>query len=228
MIISSEGIFHTVQGEGKYSGTPSVFIRLSYCNLRCEWTNADGSKTRCDTPHTSFNPEKYIIEIEEAVSKINSYMCNHVVITGGEPMAQIHELHELAENISVKKKITVETNGTYSPVDLSNRIFFSISPKLSSSGNNGKGINIPILTEFNNRYDCQFKFVVNSLIDLEEINELVKKVGIFPSNVYLMPQGISIEQINEKMPMIFEMCKQTNFNYSDRLHIRAYGNKKGI
>lgn len=228
MIISSEGIFHTIQGEGKFSGTPSVFIRLSYCNLRCEWTNADGSKTKCDTPHTSFNPEKYIVEIDDIISKLNAYKCNHVVITGGEPMMQYDVIYKLAENINVNKKITIETNGTYSPQELSNRIFFSISPKLNSSGNAGKGINIPILREFNSRYECQFKFVVNDLNDLTEICQIVKNAEILQSNVYLMPQGISVEQINNKMPMIFDMCKQTGFNYSDRLHIRAYGNKKGI
>lgn len=228
MIISSEGIFYTVQGEGRYSGHPSVFLRLSYCNLRCAWKNEDGSETKCDTPHTSFYPEKIIADTDEIITKINSYKCSHVVITGGEPMMQENDIVALANKININKKITIETNGTIFCDEVSDRVFFSISPKLSSSGNNGKGVSIEVLKKLYNRFDCQFKFVVNSLSDINEILDITEQVKIKPESVYLMPQGISIEQINSKMPMVFELCKEYGFNYSDRLHIRAYGNKKGI
>ena len=72
-------IFHSVQGEGRYSGEPSVFVRTSGCNLRC-WF--------CDTPYTSWNPEGENRSWDSIVEDVLQYDCTHVVITGGEPMLQ--------------------------------------------------------------------------------------------------------------------------------------------
>lgn len=74
-----------------------------------------------------------------------------------------------------------------------------------------------------------FKFVVNTDLDMEEIiTKYVEPLSIKPDQVWLMPQGISTDQLNEKASWVIEQCKQYGFNYSDRLHIRIYGNKTGV
>src|SRR5438477_2462200 len=78
-------LFHSIQGEGKLTGVPSVFIRASGCNLRCVW---------CDTPYASWNPEGEDVPVDQIVQRVNAYNCKHVVLTGGEPviMPDVSEL----------------------------------------------------------------------------------------------------------------------------------------
>ena len=91
-------IFHSVQGEGYYSGIPHVFIRFGKCNLSCEW---------CDT---EFN--EYIdVEMTEVVDEVLSYDCKRVIFTGGEPALQ--DLYPIGNEL--KKygiSLSIETNGT--------------------------------------------------------------------------------------------------------------------
>ena len=115
-------IFYSIQGEGLFSGIPSVFIRTSGCNLRCLW---------CDSRYTSWEPEGSEYTIEEIVEKTIEFPTRHAVITGGEPLL-MKDLAELAESLHTKGyHITIETAGTLY-TDL-NCDLISISPKLSNS-----------------------------------------------------------------------------------------------
>ena len=115
-------IFESVQGEGRYCGVPSVFVRTSGCNLRC-WF--------CDTPYTSWQPEGENRTWQSILQAVLQYDCEHVVITGGELMLQT-DTGALAEALHDRGKfITVETAGT---VDLPlHADLMSISPKLNNS-----------------------------------------------------------------------------------------------
>lgn len=74
-----------------------------------------------------------------------------------------------------------------------------------------------------------FKFVANTESDINEIIEkYINPLNINNNQVWLMPQGISSEQLNEKSRWVIEKCKQFGWNYSDRIHIRVYGNKAGV
>ncbi len=106
-------IFYSLQGEGFFTGTPSIFIRLSGCNLRCPF---------CDTSHEPFCE----MSEEQIAEKADSFPACHVVITGGEPSLQltgslIEKLHH------VGKFVAVETNGTH-PLP-SNTDWITLSPK---------------------------------------------------------------------------------------------------
>src|ERR1700684_2207140 len=70
-------IFYSIQGEGILAGVPSVFVRLSGCNLRCVW---------CDTPYTSWNPEGRELMLGTLLAEVRRHWATHVVVTGGEPM----------------------------------------------------------------------------------------------------------------------------------------------
>ena len=92
-------IFYSIQGEGYYTGHPAIFIRLSGCNLNCDF---------CDTKHED-NREYSINDILKA---IKDFPCNHIVITGGEPSVA-ENLKDLIYSLKLKNYfIQVETNGT--------------------------------------------------------------------------------------------------------------------
>jgi len=129
----------TIQGEGKLAGTPSLFIRLASCNLRCIWQMSDGSFCKCDTSYASFNPDiKKTYNINEIVAIVKNNIGNmhHVVITGGEPLLQKNGVLALSKALKeeLDVHITIESNGTLFDEDLTKYVdLFSISPKLSNS-----------------------------------------------------------------------------------------------
>lgn len=136
--------FISIQGEGIRTGRPSLFIRVSGCNLRCVFHNGEGkAMSTCDTSYASFHPEKpngrsiqneifNCFDLLEANPGVND-----IVITGGEPLLDQSGLIKLIEGLTAYKDytITVETNGTITPCDklLEQVSLWSVSPKLSSS-----------------------------------------------------------------------------------------------
>lgn len=144
-------IFHSIQGEGKYTGCPSIFIRVTGCNLRCVFKD-----TICDTSYTSFNPEKPIYKdirdvYNEAIRLFAQYPhTRHIVLTGGEPLLYREDIKRLIELLDdydelIEFVYTIETNGTLPPIKTwmskaLNGCYYehsidlhSVSPKLSTS-----------------------------------------------------------------------------------------------
>ncbi len=108
-------IFHTIQGEGPFSGRASAFIRLSGCNLACKF---------CDTEFDYYE----ILSIDEILDRISS-MKGMVVITGGEPFRQT--LGPLCKKLlSHGRMVQVETNGTLYN-EIPDEILIVCSPKNS-------------------------------------------------------------------------------------------------
>ena len=106
-------IFYSLQGEGFFTGTPSLFIRFSGCNLQCNF---------CDTSHQ--NGTK--MTEEEIAAEAARCPATHVVITGGEPSLQLTET--LVEHLhALGKYVAVETNGTH-PLP-TNVDWVTLSPK---------------------------------------------------------------------------------------------------
>src|SRR5215204_1642191 len=96
-------IFHSVQGEGKLTGVPSVFVRASGCNLRCVW---------CDTPYASWTPEGEDIPVEQIVRPVREFGAAYVVVTGGEPMI-MPDIVQLCDALhAAGLHITIETAAT--------------------------------------------------------------------------------------------------------------------
>src|SRR5690606_7664427 len=123
------------QGEGPSTGVPSVFVRLSLCNLHCDW---------CDTRHTwdwaNYDPRTEIIQLKPAqvAGRVLEAGPSNVVLTGGEPLLQAGELAELAAILAQHGcRIEIETNGTLTPPpELAPHVAqWNVSPKLANSGN---------------------------------------------------------------------------------------------
>ena len=114
--------FVSVQGEGLLAGVPSSFVRVSGCNLRCEW---------CDSATSSWSPTGERIAVDELVAWCGEGP-RHVVLTGGEPLV-FREAVELASRLGASgHHVTIETAGTVWQEDLHVDLV-SISPKLAHS-----------------------------------------------------------------------------------------------
>jgi len=223
-------IFHSIQGEGLLAGVPSVFVRTSGCNLRCDW---------CDTPYASWKPEGTEISVSEIANKISEWYCNHIVLTGGEPMIA-PDLSELATVLKKKgKHITIETAGTLPPNGLPCDLA-SISPKLSNSTPSPERdpawakkhevtrLQPVVISEWISKYAFQLKFVVSSELDLAEIKHLLSLLPPVPLHqILLMPEGIDSETLAEKAGWLVEVCKREGFRFCPRLHIELFGHTRG-
>ena len=223
-------LFHSVQGEGKLLGVPSVFVRASGCNLRCVW---------CDTPYTSWTPEGENVAVEEVVRRVMEFPARHVVVTGGEPMI-MPDIISLCDALkAVDLHITIETAATvYQSVKLD---LASLSPKLSNStphdrdggkfaaSHEKQRLNIPVIQKFiDTAPDFQLKFVVSSESDLAEIDAILRELKNWsPSDVQLMPEGIDVSTLNSRAGWIAEVCKRTGFRFCPRLHVMLYGHTRG-
>jgi len=288
-------LFTSIQGEGLYAGVPSVFVRVTGCNLRCIFKNSI-----CDTPYSSFNPEKPKFTAEDVAKEfIDHPKVNHLVITGGEPTLYdldgfLEELYHILDKemgcaYAYNIKVTVETNGTneISKRLLNDLCLISVSPKLSTSclsdrvikeledsnGNVGiqindgideKGnckkkdvwasaeqlrnhnknrINIDVLTDFAEAFaDVQYKFVYSGPESEKEILEIRENIvnELFHRNpqqlndirefvndcIWLMPEGIDSEKLSETAKEAVEVCIRNGWHYTDRLHIRIWGNER--
>ena len=224
MIISE--IFYSLQGEGLLAGTPSIFIRLAGCPLRCKW---------CDTKYASDASAGQDFTVSQILDQIKKYSCNFVVVTGGEPMANRDltprlELKELADLLKRRgKHITIETAGLAFLPHLDCDLM-SISPKLSNSaGGHGTLFDAAAIRKLIDNYDYQLKFVVDSKKDIREILLSIKIIGNVDSRkIILMPQAVTRDEFFAKAEMVAELCKQTGFSFGNRLQILLWNNQRGF
>lgn len=225
--------FVSIQGEGKLTGTPSWFCRLSGCNLRCTW---------CDTPYASWDPEKTDRTIGSLVEEAVGSGVKHAVLTGGEPMI-FKGLVQLSNALArAGMHITIETAGTVTLPGVSCHLL-SLSPKLANStpiddprdpeGSwaqrheqrrlNPTALNALIASS----PDRQLKFVVSSPGDLPEIESLLAQLrGYAPHDIMLMPEGVSVPN-NDSIRWVIEECMQRGWSYCPRVHIQLFGDTRG-
>jgi 7-carboxy-7-deazaguanine synthase len=157
------------------------------------------------------------------------------VLTGGEPMVA-PELPELCSLLRADGfHITIETAGTVMPAGISCDLA-SVSPKLSNSTplpgeidetwiarHEAARLQPAVLDAWMDHYETQFKFVVASDADLEEIAALALPV----ERVLLMPEGTTPEALAEKAPFVVEACKRLGYRYCPRVQIELFGNTRG-
>ncbi len=245
--------FYSIQGEGKYLGTPSLFFRFGGCNMKCEGFGCnekapDGTEViGCDTVYAVDKKHfgqswSEIDTLEKLISIYNSYTLPikaDIVLTGGEPLIYANDVLFVAfiEFLQGKgHKVTFETNGAinvdFETFRVYQRCTFALSVKLSNSGEpEHKRVNSEAIQNIATySQDAFFKFTVDkdSLaagVD-EEVSQITK---LAPSiGVYCMPKGGSRAELEEHSEDVIEYCKRKGYVYSDRLHIRLWDQNKGV
>ncbi|MHB0946924.1 MAG: 7-carboxy-7-deazaguanine synthase QueE [Sedimentisphaerales bacterium] len=212
--IKTTELFYSIQGEGLLAGKPSVFVRLAGCPLRCKF---------CDTVYSLDANAGEKMSLAKITEEVKKYSCDYVVITGGEPMVNLHIARLCEEIKKLERHITIETNGIKFIENLRCDLM-SISPKLSNAYENPadseKFLKIGQLQKLLDNYNYQLKFVIDKREDLAEAHQILKKLkNIDIAKVLLMPQAKNIAEYLNKCPLIAELCKENNFTFCPRLQL---------
>lgn len=218
--------FLSIQGEGRFRGELSIFIRFAKCNRTCEDLKIEYkinniNKYGCDSYDSVDKAFKHLwkkITLEDLKKIVLKYPnCKNVVITGGEPLLNIKDEDFIAfvkylKNL--KYKITIETNGDINIIDLTlaDSIIFSISPKDKIESKPYWFLN----------KDSYIKAIYNyDKVDLPYLNKL-KAEGM---DIFIMPNGNEYEIINSQKREVFDYCIKNGFNFTDREHINIFKNE---
>ena len=185
-ILKVNEIFKSIQGESTYSGLPCIFIRLTYCNLRC---------TYCDTEYAFHNGKD--MSIEEILDHIKPMKTKLVEVTGGEPMLQDNTIPLMKELLEKNYDVLLETSGAISLKDVPSEVKKIVDFKCPSSAMSDRNL-WSIIDELNDKDEV--KFVIGDQQDYRwtksKINEynLNQKWTVLLSPVF---GKISLEKLAE-------------------------------
>ncbi|MEN8200356.1 MAG: radical SAM protein [Thermodesulfobacteriota bacterium] len=151
-------IFYSIQGESSFAGLPCVFIRLGGCNLRCNY---------CDASYTWEEGE--MMDSETILARVDSYPCDLIEVTGGEPLFQESCSHLLQRLLTAGKRVLLETNGSIDigPVPEPVTVIVDVKCPDSGSGDSFHTMNVKRIKERLNRRagSVELKFVLSSRED---------------------------------------------------------------
>jgi|SRR3990172_7259744 len=153
-------IYKSIQGESTYAGLPCVFVRLTYCNLRC---------TYCDTEYAFYEGKE--MTIEEVINAVRFFHCRLVEITGGEPLAQKEVYPLMSRLIEDRFTVLLETGGSIDIGNVHPHVIKIMDLKCPSSGESEKNLygNIDKLQPHD-----EIKFVIGNREDYSWAKQIVK------------------------------------------------------
>jgi 7-carboxy-7-deazaguanine synthase len=204
-------IFTSIQGEGILIGTPTTFVRMTGCNLRCSW---------CDTKYAYEEGEE--MSSEDIITKIKAYSQNHVCITGGEPLLQDDVISLIQNLVNEGYEVCLETNGSKSIEDIPclGSMVISLDIKCPSSGMHEKMdfSNLELLS-----LNDQLKFIIADLNDYEYAKEIIAKYKPICSLIMTPVGGRKLKELAE-----WVLADGLNVRVLPQLHKLIWGEKKGF
>lgn len=188
-------IFESVQGEGRWMGTPVIFIRLAGCNLHCPW---------CDTKE-SWGDVGTEMTIDEIVTSVRAFSSVMVVITGGEPTIQPLLSNLISTLNSNVYYVSVETNGTNEITHECGANWITCSPKPES----GYAI----------RCDCdEIKLVITEDFDEKVLERIVAEHGMTGIPIWLQPDGFNMQPMWKRCYELAMKYHNCNVRVGVQLH----------
>ncbi|QQS47882.1 MAG: radical SAM protein [Acidobacteriota bacterium] len=155
-------IFYSIQGESSYAGLPCVFVRLTWCNLRCTW---------CDSEYTFSGGTE--MTIDEIIDRVGSYGCRLIEITGGEPLVQKRPVCELVSRLCDQGyTVLVETGGSLDASVLDDRAIKILDVKCPGSGEAERNY-WPNLENLGPR--DEIKFVISDRKDFDYALDVIRR-----------------------------------------------------
>lgn len=229
-------IFASLQGEGLSLGRPSTFVRLSRCNLACQW---------CDTAYTwrfegdnrphrdalAFDRTQNQVALseEDVAARITALSPDRLVVTGGEPLLQGPALARLLALLP-GMHVEIETNGTVAPHPALDGLVhqYNVSPKLAHSGNPADLALVPKrLQAWATDPRAVFKFVIAQAADMAQVLGLQRDYAIPADRVFLMAEGRTPAELAARNRWLAQLCLDHGLRFTDRLHIHLYGDTRG-
>ncbi len=198
-VLKVNEIFHSIQGESRHAGRPCVFVRLTFCNLRCAW---------CDTAYAF--EEGSELPVGAILSRVAAHGTRYVLITGGEPLAQegIHDL--IGELCDRGYEVAVETGGSLDLSSLDRRAMVVMDLKCPGSGMSDKNrfANLDVL-----KATDEVKFVLADRADYEWAREVIARLritqrfGVLLSPVHgaLHPKTLSEWILTDRLPVRLQL-----------------------
>lgn len=198
-------IFFSIQGEGTKAGLPCVFIRLTYCNLRCVY---------CDTEYAFYIGKD--MSIDDIIEQTEKYNCKLVEVTGGEPLMQ-EGVHELMSKLCDKGyDVMIETGGSLpiENIDKRVKVIMDLKTPYSKMMKKNRYENIPHLKPTD-----EVKFVIGSREDYDWTKEIITKYDLTNKieQVLLSPVFGAVENIE-----LAEWIIADNLNVRFQIQLHKY------
>src|SRR5438477_7231129 len=154
-------IYHSIQGESTWAGEACVFVRLTFCDLRCNY---------CDTEYAFYEGRKQTLQ--EIVDAVAAFQCPLVEITGGEPLMQKNVLPLMTMLADAGQTVLLETSGAHDISKVDPRVHRIMDLKTPGSGECARNLfsNIEHLTKRD-----EVKFVIGSRADYEWSREKMRE-----------------------------------------------------
>jgi len=206
-------IFYSIQGEGSKAGLPCIFIRLTYCNLRCSY---------CDTEYAFYDGTE--MSIDGIFQEINKYKCNLVEVTGGEPLVQSESIELMKQLCDKSYEVMLETGGSLpiNKVDARVKIILDFKCPTSKMMKKNDYNNINFLKPID-----EVKFVIGNREDYNWSKDLISKYDLSSKYEILFSTVFGRLENRELVEWILE--DNLNVRFQTQLHKYIWEpDKKGV
>ena len=205
MSLKVNEIYFSIQGESTHLGRSCIFIRLTYCNLRC---------TYCDTEYAFYEGKD--MKIDEIMTKIKKWDCNLVEVTGGEPLFQEKCINLLKELVNYNYEVLLETGGSLSVENVPKEVKKIIDFKCPTSGMENK--NLWHIVNNIQLHDA-IKFVIGNRLDFDWAKRKISKYKLVDKCTLLMSPSFGIIEPSQIVKWILKDCLPVRMQIQIHKHI---------